>query len=430
MKIFGRKKTSKKSPRPHSATPGSEPDFYTRNTGEAPLNDFSAGHGQQTRRTSLNSPVRRRENSNRASRRQIFFLLFRTGLIIFLLAGGYIALKSVLGRLSGPTEEEKQQWEVDVERMERKDSEALRSAQPAPAEVRTPVSGAERIGERLRQWDEAEQHMRSAASMEQRGIAEEAVLRLKKVLRAAPDHRAAQQLLLDIYMQSENYEEAVSLCIRLLEQDSRQWGVKMDLLQVLQALGQTEDCLVLAEQMLKKEPNNLRVLEVTARAHRVAGNPDEALVLFGRILKNKSRHQAALAGCGSIYQELGEWDKAIPYYLELVRAHPGAQAYRDLVRCYARQAEAGKAVLCMGQAVSLYGEAEVSTWVLQDLEAFDLIRETVEYRSLADSLVGTKTRKAIEGIRKREAEKKLSPAPAGLDLPIQPELQLKPRSTP
>jgi tetratricopeptide (TPR) repeat protein len=229
---------------------------------------------------------------------------------------------------------------------------------------------------------------------------------------------------MEIQMRSGNYAEAVPLCIRLLDQDSQQWGVKMNLLQALQGLGQAKACLTLADQMLQRELNNLELLEVAAFAQRVAGNDEEALALLDRILQNESRHGAALAGSGAIYQERGEWETALPYYLELVRTHPSMEYYHDLVRCYARQGEAGKAVIFMGQAASLYGEAEISSWLQEDMEAFDLIRETVEYRSFADSIVGVETRKAIEEIRRREIEKKAPAIPGGLDLPTQPELKI------
>jgi len=132
----------------------------------------------------------------------------------------------------------------------------------------------------------------------------------------------------------------------------------------------------------------------------------------------------ALADSGAIYQERGNWQKAIPYYLELARTDPDIEHYHNLVRCYAQMGEAGKAVIFMGQAASLYGESEVASWLRHDLEAFDLILETVEYRSFADRVVGVETRKAIEDIRRREIEKKTPAIPGGLDLPAQPELKI------
>jgi len=427
LKPFSGKKTSKKKDVPYSETPDSESEFYTKNVGEAPLNEFSAGHGRTVRRTSHHSPARRRETSNRASNREILLLLFRTGLIVFLLLAGFFALRLVLEKLEEPSEKERQQWAVNEELREKSSITDVRSLETTPADTPVLSLNAEVIGMRLQRWAEAERYMRSAEALNHRGINEEAILRLGQVLRVAPDNYAAQRLLMEIHMRSGNYAEVVSLCVRLLDQNSLQWEVKMDLLQALKMLDQKEACLVLANQMLEKEPNNLEVLGIASFAQRAVGNPEGALVLFDQMLLNDKQNPTALAGCGSIYMDRGEWQKATPYYLELVKTAPNLENYHELVRCYALQAEAGKAVMSMGQAASLFGESGVSSWLRDDITAFDSIRETVEYRSFADRLVGEDTRKAIEEIGRREVEKKADEGSDGLELPTQPELQLKPR---
>jgi len=405
-------------------TPDSEQDFYVQPAGEEPLNEYKDERASAIRNTSLHSPARRRENNNRAGNKEILLLFFRVGMIVFLLAAGFFVLKLGLGKLAEPSEKDKEQWVSNAELMENGATPELLIMEAAPAQATSRAVTTEQIGKRLSRWIEAERHMRAAEMRERDGMDEEAALRLEQALRSAPDHRSAQQLLMEIHMRSGKYAEAVPLCIRLLDQDSRQWGVKMNLLQALQRLGQTETCLVLADQMLEKEPNNLDLLEVAAIAQRVARNGEEALALFARILQNDGRHAVALAESGAIYREREDWENALPYYLELVRTHPDTEHYHNLVRCYARMEEAGKAVIFMGQAASLYGESEISGWLQSDSEAFDLILETVEYRSFADRIVGVETRKAIEDIRRREIEKKAPAIPGGLDLPTQPELKI------
>jgi len=420
MKFFKRKKASKENVSSSVGTPDPEQNFYEQRAGEQPLNEYTDERASAIRRTSLHSPARRRENNNRAGNREIFFLIFRTGLIVFLLAAGFLALKLVLGNLSGPTEKEEAQWVANAALMDNG------AAFERPAREVAPVSAVatEQIGKRLNRWIEAERHMRAAEMRERDGMDEQAAERLGQALRSAPDHRSAQQLLMEIHMRSGNYAEVVPLCIRLLDQDSRQWGVKMNLIQALQRLDQPEACLVLADQMLEKEPNNLELLEVAALAQRVAGNGEEALVLFDRILQNDGRHAVALADSGAIYREREDWENALPYYLELVRTHPDVEHYHNLVCCYARMEEAGKAVIFMGQAASLYGESEVAVWLQRDVEAFSAILETVEYRSFADRVVGVELRKAIENINRRDVEKKAPAGGGGLDLPTQPELKI------
>lgn len=421
MKIFGRKKTAKEERPAPAKTPEPSQSFYTQHVGDEPLNELTEGQGRHVRRTSLHSPARRRETSNRAGNKEIFFLLFRVGLVVALLVGGYLALKLVLGRLAEPTEKEQEQWVVTEELMKKGSA-----ATPLPDAPETQFT-AELIGKRLWLWNEAERHMRAAEALARRGIEEEAVDRLKQVLRFAPDHRAAQRMLMELYMRSGNYAAAVPIGVRLLDQNPAQQDVQEEILRALYRLGQGEASLILATQMLETEPNNLEVLGVAAAAQRASENPDQALVYYARMLKNDNQNLEALDGSGKIYQQRGEWALAVPYYLELIRIRSGANDYHELARCYAQLTEAGKAVIFMGQAASLFGEAEVSVWLQQE-KAFFPIHETVEYRSFADSIVGEETRKAIEEISRREVEKKTPAGPAGLELPTQPELKLRPDS--
>jgi tetratricopeptide (TPR) repeat protein len=429
MKIFSRKTPSKKQASSPAEASESERSFYDQPAGEEPLNEFSGGHERHNLRTSIHSPARRRETSNRAGDKEIFLLFFRTGLILVLLVAGFFALKLGLNKLAEPSEKEKEQWAANAALMEKRQPADVALVGDASSQFLSHEVNAELVGKRLTQWAEAERHMRSAGALDQRGMEDGAISRLKQALHSAPESRAAQQLLMKIYMSEERYAEAVPLCIRLLDQDSQQWGVKTDLLKALQMLDQTEASFALASQMLEKEPNNLDVLSIAARAHRATGNTDEALTLFDRMLQNDRRNLVALEGAGSIYLEREEWAKATPYYLELVEIHSGEKSYHGLVRCYAQQAEAGKAIVAMGQAASLYGDPLVFSWLVHDLEAFDPIRETLEYRSFSERLVGVADRNAIEELRKREIEKQET-LPAGLDLPAQPDLKLRPELKP
>jgi len=429
MKIFSRKKNSKKRNSSPAEALESERSFYEQPAGEDPLNESSGEHERHNLRTSLHSPARRRETSNRAGRKEIFLLFFRTGLILVLLVAGFFALKLVLNKLAEPSKKEQEQWAVNAALMEKQQPIDVAPVGDASSHFLAHEVNAELVGKRLEQWAEAERHLRSAEALDQGGIEEQAILRLKKVLHCAPESRAAQQLLMKIYMSEERYAEAAPLCIRLLDQDSQQWGVKTDLLKALQMLDQAEASFALASQMLEKEPNNLDVLSIAARAHRATGNTDEALKLFERILENDRRNLVALKGVGSIYLEREAWAEATPYYLELVKTHSGQENYHGLVRCYAQQAEAGKAIVAMGQAASLYGDPVVTSWLVHELELFDPIRETLEYRSFSERLVGVADRIAIEEIRKREAEKQAT-LPSGLDLTTQPDLRLRPELKP
>ncbi len=423
MKFLHKKKDSK----PASATPQKArldtDSFYSRHAGEAPLDEYSGSSGStggvRTHRTSQHSPARVRERSNRASSWAVAKLLLRTVLIVVLLVVGFVVLKLVLDRLAEPSDKEHKKWETNAAVMEKQTSPSVATPQDLVVSVGL-------IAQRLEQWEQMERHLREAEALNRRGINEDAVDRLSQALRIGPNNREALQLLVGIYMQKGLYAEAVPLCIRLLDQDSRSKDLQMNLLRALQASGQLEAGLVLADRMLLDQPNNLQVLSVAAASQFGLGNKEAALTLYERILEKNGKNIEALTSCATIYFEQGNYQKTVPYYLELVRLEPKSVYYRALACCYAQQNEAGKSVIFMGQAASLFGEGEVKPWLLDTM--FNLIRETVEFRSFADRIVGVESRKAIEAMNQREVEKAM-PLPAErLEFPKQPDLNaIRPR---
>jgi tetratricopeptide (TPR) repeat protein len=425
MKLFGKKNTQPAQSSPRTTRSAPADNFYSQHAGEAPLDDYSAGAaGHQTHRTSRHSPVRIRERNNRASNTAIAILLFRAILIIVLLVVGFVALKWGLGLLDKPSDKKQQQWTANEARMGKSSTMGELPAEAVPVEL---MVSATLMGQRLERWEQAERHLRSAEALSRRGINDEAAERLGQALRITPDNREAQQMLVDIYMQKGLYAEAVPLCIRLLDQDSRQPVLQMSLLRALQGSKQIEPGLVLAERLLEDQPNNQTVLAIAAAGQLKQGNQAAALALFERMLKNDPKNVEALENCGKIYFEQKDLQKAVPYYLELVRLDPKSTYYQTLARCYAQLNQVGKAVVFLGQAASLFGETTIAPW-LRDV-GFDSVRETVEFRSFADRVVGVETRKAIEDINRREAEKAAAIVPGGgLELPKQPELNaIQPR---
>ncbi|MFA7256328.1 MAG: tetratricopeptide repeat protein [Kiritimatiellales bacterium] len=423
MKLFRKKTVRSPVAHPLPADTDSSQSFYSQYAGEAPLDEYSAGaSGHQTRRTSRHSSTRMLEPSNRAGSWAIALLLLRAVLIVLLLVGGFIVLRLVLDRMADPSEKEQQQWQENTARMEKDTAPAGGAVLSEMSTLQEGVISPALIEQRLNQWQQTEQILRSADALSRKGINEEAVQRLGQALRITPDNRFAQRQLVDIYMQQGLFAEAVPLCIRLLDQDSRQQDLQMILLQALQKSGQIETELVLANRILREQPNNQTVLSIAATGQMEKGNAEAALALFEQMLQNNDKNKDALEGCGKIYVAQRDWQKVVPYYLELVQLDPQADYYQTLACCYAQQNQADKAVAFMGQAASLFGEATVAPWLKDPV--FDPVRESVEFRSFADRVVGIETRKAIEAISKREAEKAAPEKDGGLELPPRPELNV------
>ena len=414
MKCKKKKPASPDTSGSRSTPPAPDRSFYSQYAGEPPLDDSSDYPAtRQDRRTSLHNRADRREKSNRASNWSLFILISRALLVIVLLAGGFLLLKKVTGRLNEPSEKERQRWDASEVRMSG-------TVLPDSFTAITP----DLIRQRLVQWEQAGHRLRAVETLSHRGIYEDAAVRLKEILGIMPENREALRILAGIHMQTGRYAEAVPLYIRLLDQDDRQPELKMNLLQALDADGQTDSALALAEKLLTEQPDNLTVLSIAAAGQFAQGNKNDALALFEKIVEKNPSDIPALHGCGRIHFERQEWSAAVPYYLELSRIDPKPAWYYQLARCFAQQNETGKSVVFMGQAASLFGSAEIKPWLADS--GFDPVRESPEFRSFADRVVGIETRKAIEAINKREAREvqPLEDLPAGLDIPKQPELQV------
>lgn len=409
--------TGKHKPRPEEETSAPKPEgsFYSQRSEDVLYDGSGAGRRRVSRSTS-NSPVRRRENNNRAEGRHLFFIVAKIVLVPVLLFAGYLGLKYLVGLLEEPSDEQKAQWTQDAGRMD-----ALAEGGEAGSDRGEQVDKAF-LEARVSCWALAERHLRAGVALEQREIDEEAEGRLKQALRYAPDNREALQVLLDVYMRTGLYAEAVPLCVRLLDQVSSDWDVKMKLLKALQETDRMDACLFLAKQMMAQEPTRLDVMEIAAYAYAALGDAPQALEIYQRILERDKGHLLALEGAGHIHEWLQEWTKAIPYYMELVRREPTPEHYHALARSYSHLEDAGKASIFLGQAASLYGGREVGRWLKEP--DFDLIRETVDFRSLSDRILGVQTRKAMEEISRREAEKRSPVLSRELELPTRPDLQL------
>jgi tetratricopeptide (TPR) repeat protein len=405
MKFFGRKKSRSQA---EKATPSvllEDNSFYDPKPTEAPLTTPQPRTGARTRRSaSVDSPVRRRENDNRTANRDLLILMLKIVLIPLLIIGGFFALKAVAGLFDEPSENEIQQSDAREKLMNNSPAGFTSLSVESPQKM---LVNRDFLADRISRWEQAERHLRAAESLELRSINNEAIARLKQALEFAPDNREAQRQLLELYMDAENYAEAIPLCIRLLDQDSTQWDLKISLLTALQGEGQNELCLYLSDQLLRKEPNDVNLLEVAAYSHAFAGDAEKALDLYKQILEKDPKNLLALEGAGFLYREKKEWMNLVPYYLKLLELAPQKEHYLTLARSYAQLDDSEKSIVFLGQAYSLYGEPVVSPWLLQP--EFDPIRETSDFRSFADMVVGAKRRAAIEQIRQRDIDPEIRP---------------------
>lgn len=425
MKFFRRKKKSTPpvDSFPEASSSDADQDFYSRRSEDPPLSGLvEESRGGLSRRTSRHNSAGRVNRDNRTSDWALGLLVLRAVLIVVLLAGGYLLLRFVLSKAAEPTEEEQLQWEMNAAKMDEAEPVAIEAE--AASDERLVVSETEMTG-LLNEWERTGRHLRAAESLLNKNLDEEAARRLDQALMVSPDNRIALEQRMEIYLREENVEAALSLCLKLLEQDSTQFSLKVTLLETLQQHGEPSATAALADHLLEQQPNNLQILKIAAFSRIEQDQIDEALTIYKRILERAPKDSDALAGAALIHRAQQDWALAIPYYQELLSVKPSAEVYGELARCYAQLDEAGKAVIFLGQAASLYGENTVADWFTSP--EFDAVRETVDFRAFADRVVGVETRKAIEAIREHEEDDTrpvIDLPTGGLGLPGKPDLQI------
>lgn len=293
-------------------------------------------------------------------------------LIPVILFAGYLVLKRVVTPFEGPSEQDLEDWKDAANRMDGELSVVVLDGTVIDTALLT---------ERFAQWERAEQAYRSAQTLSRTGVdLENAIVRLKQSLLLAPNNQEAQELLLKLYLRTDAHSEVLPLCLRLLDQDSQRWDLKLVLLDTFFVLEKLDVALLLANEMLQAQPSCLEALEVVAYVNTVLGNTDEALGQYVRILDQQNDHALALSSVAHLYQQQGKWSQAIIYYVKMINKEPSSEVYRALAQCHARLEQSAEAVVYMGQAISLYGQAAVNTWL--DGDEFDAIRDTIEFRSL------------------------------------------------
>ena len=413
------KKKDKKSNRsdrgapPPAAGSGMDSGFYEQPDKEAPLNAYSGRRDSQNRRTSMNTPARRRENNTRTSDVKLLLLMFKILMIPVVLAAAYFGLKIGLDQLSKPTETKTAEWE---------DQATLMDQGLAAGRIAAGLGDAVSVENFLERAKREQEHLEVAAVLEQRGLDDDAIEQLELALDVMPTSVKAQTKLLGFYMKLERYEEAIPLSGTLLIADSANIDVQKDLLVALHETGRTEPSLLLANRILEENPGDVQAMEVAAYACAVQGRSDDALDLYQHILAREPDHLLALKGAGTMYELRQEWTNALPYYLKLAKLDARPERYRSLALNLARQEEAGKTTIFLGQALGLYGSETLAPWLSDP--GFDPVRETREFRALADQIVGAKMRQEIEQLRQREVRSALDEFSGEIVLPTRDDLEL------
>jgi tetratricopeptide (TPR) repeat protein len=175
--------------------------------------------------------------------------------------------------------------------------------------------------------------MNEAVMLHRQGRLRDAEKIYTRVLKAAPDHFDALNLLGTIKAQLGRIGEAhrlLSAAVKLNPHAPQAWA---NLGQVLHQLKQDQDALGCFDKALALAPDDVGVLTNRANALLSLGRHQEALAQFREILARVPQHPEARLNSGIAHAALGALDEAVAEFdhaLTLVPGHPAAHFNRGL----------------------------------------------------------------------------------------------------
>jgi tetratricopeptide (TPR) repeat protein len=196
------------------------------------------------------------------------------------------------------------------------------------------------------------QSFNEALALHRQGRLRDAEKIYTRVLKAAPDHFDALNLLGTVKAQLGHMGEAHRLLSAAVRINPRAPAAWMNLGEALQALKRTEESLECFDRARVLAPGDVDILNRHANALLSAARPRDALTEFQEVLARAPNHAEARINCGIAHAALGDPEAAaaeLARALAIAPGHPVAQYNRGValydLRRYADAIAAQDAVL-------------------------------------------------------------------------------------
>jgi tetratricopeptide (TPR) repeat protein len=177
------------------------------------------------------------------------------------------------------------------------------------------------------------QSFSEALALQRQGRLREAEKIYARVLKAAPDHVDALNLLGSVKAQQGHMGEAQRLFAAAVKVNPNVAGAWANLGQALLALKRSDEALRSLERARSLAPDDINVLHQHANALLSLGRSEDALAEFRQVLARAPRHGEARLNCGIVCAALGRLDEAVAEFdaaLTLVPGHPAVHYNRAL----------------------------------------------------------------------------------------------------
>jgi tetratricopeptide (TPR) repeat protein len=177
------------------------------------------------------------------------------------------------------------------------------------------------------------QSFHEAVTLLRQGKLHDAEKIFTRVLKAAPDHFEALNLLGTVKAQLGRMGEAHRLLSAAIKINPHSAGAWANLGQVQHALKRSDEALACLDKARALDGNNLAILNQHANVLLSLGRAEEALAEFQELQARAPQHAEARLNCGLAYAALGRHEEAVAEFdaaLKAMPGHPGAHYNRGL----------------------------------------------------------------------------------------------------
>ncbi len=278
-------------------------EFYTSNPTEAPLNDETGlSNSQRVRKTDRHQALGGRREEKMDPREKLALLaILKLGIIILVLGITFFMLRK------GISLYEESVWLDHMDVI--KQSPVLQEVVLIEDFDIQDQTSREKFAERVELWKKADRLVRSADTLLQRNIYDQAIEQCQDALRINPTHRGALERLSRLYYIQENYVEAVNAYIRLLSIDPSRQDVQKCLIQSLDALGDDAAVKYMAEWYLDQNMFDVDIQRYLANALYSQENFKDAVLSYAKVLSQTPKDVLALERQAAAYMHLQQFEK-------------------------------------------------------------------------------------------------------------------------
>jgi len=424
-----KKKQQKKGPEKSSAGFENLPDsadFYSGGSKEQPLyvgRSFANVHQvRKTERHQANIGGRPKENIDLRERMALLSVLKAAVMVLLLIIAFFMLWKGIKIY-------EESVWLDSQEELET--SPVMKEVEMVDEFYTEGQQAREQFIERIELWKEADRLVQSAEALLQRNNYDLAIEQCQKALRLDPAHMVALDQLGRLYYAKGQYVEAANAYIRLLSVNPSREQVQKRLIEALDAVGDYEAVMHMAEWYINKNVYDVEVQRHLANALYAMGSLEEAAEAYGRVLQEAPKNVYALERQASAYMQIKQYEKAL-VPLERLRSinYQKIDYYQQLAVCYAQLQQSYEAIQIMGRATQIFGDKRVMAWIPDS--RFDTLREDRSFQAFVDHVGGEGFREWLDKMAKNIEARDREKADAGplLSTPKNESLKvdiLKPR---